>query len=109
MKPVLYASLTALALLAAAPSAHAANARNPYGNVDRRNDAGNDTGNSQVDRLNDMQLNRNYTGPTYPAAPGGPPPAYAPPPPAYAAPRPQPFVPPGYYAPQPYGTAPRAY
>ncbi len=41
----------------------AANADNPYGNIDRRNDKGNDTGDSKVDQLNAGQLNRNYTGP----------------------------------------------
>jgi hypothetical protein len=45
------------------PRAHAANADNPYGNVDHRNDAGNDTGDSRVEGLNDKQLNRNYQGP----------------------------------------------
>ena len=51
----------------AAPAAiiDVADARNPYGNVDRSNDAGNATGNSEVDRLNDMQLNQNYRGPSY--------------------------------------------
>ena len=44
---------------------HAANARQPYANVNHANDAGNDTGDSQVERLNEMQLNRNYQGPTY--------------------------------------------
>jgi len=37
----------------------AANADAPYQNVDKRNDAGNDTGNSQVDRLNSGQLDAN--------------------------------------------------
>ena len=82
-----FAATLVAAGLAAAPSpAHAANARNPYGNVDRRNDAGNDTGNSETDRLNSMQLDQNYRGPTY--APGQPPP------PAMAAPAPVP--PPAY-------------
>ena len=34
----------------------AANARHPYQNVDRRNDAGNPTGDDQVERLNQQQL-----------------------------------------------------
>ena len=54
--------LAALALatgLSLAP-AHAANWHNPYGNVDHRNDAGNDTGDSQVDSLNAAQLDQNY-------------------------------------------------
>ena len=41
--------------LYAAPSV-AANARKPYSNVDKRNDKGNDTGDSQVDKLNQQQL-----------------------------------------------------
>lgn len=44
-------------------SAFAANADNPYGNVDHRNDAGNDTGDSKIDGLNAQQLNQNYKGP----------------------------------------------
>jgi hypothetical protein len=48
------------ALLLAAPiAAHAANADHPYSNVDHRNDAGNNTGDSQVDRLNQAQLETN--------------------------------------------------
>jgi hypothetical protein len=85
----LVALLPALALaigpaLAPAP-AHAANADNPYGNVDRHNDAGNDTGDSKVDQLNAGQLNQNYRGPlTYPngvtvVPPGQPVPANPPP------------------------------
>ncbi|HYZ65046.1 MAG TPA: hypothetical protein VE650_21560 [Acetobacteraceae bacterium] len=34
----------------------AANARHPYSNIDRRVDAGNPTGDDQVDRLNQQQL-----------------------------------------------------
>ncbi|MGI4939121.1 MAG: hypothetical protein ACRYHQ_00885 [Janthinobacterium lividum] len=100
MKRLFSALMAASALLVAAPVAQAANVRKPYANVDHRNDAGNDTGDSQVDRLNEMQLDRNYTGPRYPIGPsmppggprsgyappaGGPPPGYAPPP---GAPRP---------------------
>jgi hypothetical protein len=87
-----------------APAASAAiidvaNARNPYGNVDHRNDAGNDTGDNQVDQLNNAQLDQNYRGPYRQAAP--PPGAY--PPAAYAPPPP----PPGAYAPRPpIGTYP---
>ena len=65
-----------------------ANAGNPYGNVDRRNDAGNDTGDSEVERLNEGQLDRNYRGPytyRYNYRPPVAPPAY-PPPPGYAPP-----------------------
>ena len=88
----------ALALIIAVPAgaAWAANARNPYGNVDPRNDAGNDTGDAQVDRLNQQQLNRGpYVRPAYP------PPGYYARPPAYYAP------PPVYYAPRPYYAPPR--
>ncbi len=38
------------------PACLAANATNPYGNVNHRNDAGNDTGDSEVERLNENQL-----------------------------------------------------
>ncbi len=75
----------ALAIIIAAPAgaAWAANARNPYGNVDPRVDAGNDTGDSQVDRLNQQQLNRGpYVRPAYPPL------RYYAPPPVYYAPRP---------------------
>jgi hypothetical protein len=44
---------------------HAADAASPYKNVDHRTDAGNDTGDSQVDKLNETQLDKNYKGPTY--------------------------------------------
>jgi hypothetical protein len=50
------------ALAFAVPHAQAANASNPYGNVDKRNDKGNDTGDSQVEMLNSQQLNQNYRG-----------------------------------------------
>ena len=71
---------------------HAANWHHPYTNVDRTNDAGNDTGDSQVDRLNAAQLNQNYSGPWYfpngRLAPGAgrsiaPPPAFPGAPPRY--------------------------
>jgi len=58
--------LAAFALVAAPtllPSvAHAAHAGTPYKNVDKKNDAGNDTGDSKVDQLNEQQLNQNYQG-----------------------------------------------
>ena len=80
MKSILLASAAALAAAVfAAPSAQAANARNPYGNIDRSNDKGNNTGDNEVDRLNDMQLDRNYTGPRYPVGTPPPPPAPIPP------------------------------
>jgi len=46
-------------------ASEAANARTPYANINHANDAGNNTGDSEVDRLNDMQLNSNYHGPVY--------------------------------------------
>jgi hypothetical protein len=55
----------------ASPAAHAANADNPYGNVDHSNDAGNNTGDSRVDGLNANQLNENYKGSVQPRAPSG--------------------------------------
>lgn len=94
--------LAAMALAVTSPAAHAANARDPYGNVDRRNDAGNYTGNSETDRLNDAQLR---------GARGLPPAAYyRPPPPGYyrAAP-PRYYRPPGYYAAPGYYAPPPAY
>ncbi len=58
--------LAAFALVAApalVPSvAHAAHAGAPYKNVDKKNDAGNDTGDAKVDQLNAQQLNQNYQG-----------------------------------------------
>jgi hypothetical protein len=59
----------------------AANADNPYGNVDHHNDAGNDTGDNRVDQLNNGQLNGNYQGTVQPRAPSGPPGVVAVPPP----------------------------
>ncbi len=57
--PVLAAGFT-VGLALAPASVQAANAKNPYANVDRRNDSGNDTGDSKVDALNAAQLNQNY-------------------------------------------------
>ncbi len=98
--------------------ADAANARTPYANIDPRVDAGNDTGDSQVDRLNEAQLDRpatqrhygqNYARPS----PHGQYSGYAQVPPGnYAAqaysPRyaPYPYAPPPGYQPAPYGGAP---
>lgn len=52
--------MTALALTMAVgsfvPAAMAANARHPYKNVDRRVDKGGPTGDDQVDKLNQQQL-----------------------------------------------------
>jgi hypothetical protein len=58
--------LTLAATLAATSSAaQAANARHPYANIDHRIDAGNDTGDAQVEALNEGQLrgaSRDWTG-----------------------------------------------
>ncbi len=82
-----------------------ADARHPYSNIDHSVDAGNDTGDLQVDILNEQQLNENYRGPYYygrPPPPGVRPPA-GPPPVAYRPPAPgyYPPPPPGYYPPPP--------
>ncbi len=63
---IAYASAFALVLgigyvLVPAPTL-AAHAGAPYSNVDHSNDAGNDTGDSRVDSLNNNQLNENYHG-----------------------------------------------
>ncbi len=63
-------------LASSAPIVDVAHAGAPHKNVHRQNDAGNDTGDSEVDRLNSMQLDKNYKGPYY--APGTPPPPSAP-------------------------------
>ena len=83
MKMILAAaSVAALGLgTVLAPSgAYAANANNPYGNVDHRNDMGNDTGDSRVEGLNSAQLNQNYSGPVQLRAPAMAPPTAATPP-----------------------------
>ena len=91
----------------------AADARHPYSNIDRRNDTGNDTGDSQVERLNEGQLDQNYRGPYQPMPPRGNagPPAqiYAAPPPGYAGPPPGNAGPPMMYAPPPPGYRPPGY
>ena len=87
MKIVLVAASAAVLGLGAAlvPSgAHAADAANPYGNIDHSNDLGNDTGDSRVEGLNAQQLNENYKGPVELRAPAGAAtvvPAQPPPPP----------------------------
>ena len=91
------ASALALALVSFPHGASAANAHNPYGNINHRNDAGNDTGDSRVDTLNAAQLNENYKGPYY--YPSGQ--VVAAPPPAPAYPPPPPAYPPPGYPPQP--------
>lgn len=51
------AALIALAFtMGVASPVFAANARHPYQNVDRKVDAGNPTGDDQVERLNQQQL-----------------------------------------------------
>jgi hypothetical protein len=69
------ASVAALGLgTALAPSqAQAANANNPYGNIDHSNDMGNDTGDSQVEGLNAQQTDENYRGPLQVRPPSGAP------------------------------------
>ncbi len=64
--------LGAVALLTGASlrPAQAAHAGAPYRNVDHSNDAGNDTGDSQVDQLNAAQLNNNYYQTHQPPPPG---------------------------------------
>jgi hypothetical protein len=50
----------ALLGLAALPvAAHAADADKPYSNVNKKNDAGNNTGDKSVDKLNAEQLDQN--------------------------------------------------
>jgi len=82
MKTILLAAgLAAFALAGALPSvAHAANADNPYGNIDHSNDNGNNTGDSRVEGLNGQQMDGNYKG-AYQAHPQGGPPVNVPPPP----------------------------
>jgi len=56
MKAALIAFALAIGAGYAASPVLAANARHPYQNIDRRVDAGNPTGDDQVDRLNEQQL-----------------------------------------------------
>jgi hypothetical protein len=51
----------------------AANADAPYSNVDKRNDAGNDTGNSKVEGLNKGQLDENQKPPAMGSQPSAQP------------------------------------
>ncbi len=99
--PGIAAHRSPVALRAPSAMSLAADAGNPYGNVDRRNDAGNDTGDSEVERLNEGQLDQNYRGPySYRLVPPGyaPRPGYAPP--AGYAPQPGYYAQPPTYAPQ---------
>ena len=97
----------------------AANANHPYSNVDHRVDAGNNTGDAQVDRLNQAQLSAPGQPPRPAVAPVAVPPPYVPgyypgvayrapyyPTPYYAVPYATPYV---YYAPRPYVVVPRRY
>ena len=61
MKTVIMLAVLALASGAALRPAYAAHAGAPYANVNKANDAGNDTGDSQVDQLNAAQLNQGAT------------------------------------------------
>lgn len=61
MKTALALAALALTTGAALRPAYAAHAGAPYANVDKRNDAGNDTGDSEVDKLNAAQLNQGAT------------------------------------------------
>lgn len=128
-----------IALTVTAPACLAANANNPYGNINPANDAGNNTGDSQVEALNQAQIDggpraatrqtpayRRYAQPPYGYAPSrmgepgseAPPGAYYPgrndlPAPAYGAPpyqEAEAYPPPQGYAPYPQGGyAPPAY
>ena len=108
--------IAGLALAAPLPAA-AANANNPYSNVDHRIDAGNNTGDAQVEQLNQAQLNGTglpppRVGAGQAARPVAGPPGYAattypaagyPAAPVYAAPRY------GYYPAPAYVVVPRPY
>lgn len=65
--PLLPALALAMGIGLAPAQLRAANADHPDQNVDKRNDAGNSTGNAQVERLNSGQLD---AGQQHPAAPG---------------------------------------
>ena len=74
MRAALILSALALATGASTRPAFAAHAGAPYKNVNHKNDAGNDTGDSKVDQLNAAQLNSNYQGSNPPPASGMTPP-----------------------------------
>jgi hypothetical protein len=104
MKTVLCCA--ALLAMAVAPnSALAANANNPYGNINHANDAGNDTGDSQVPALNQAQLDAARGAMQAPTGYGAPAPygAYVSPPAyAYAYPPPAYYPAPIYVRPRPW-------
>lgn len=120
-------TLAALAGLMAPIACLAADASHPYQNVDPTVDAGNNTGDDQVEALNQAELDRLPTpspyvptgpiampyplAPTYYAPPPVyyPPPQYYPPPPIYYPPAPFSYrAPPAYY-PSPGYYPPPAY
>ncbi len=70
MKAAVILSTLALATGVSIHPAFAAHAGAPYKNVNHKNDAGNDTGDSKVDQLNAAQLNSNYQGTNPPPTPG---------------------------------------
>ncbi len=70
-------AVVGLFLASAASPVLAANADQPYQNVEKKNDAGNDTGNSRVDTLNRGQLDQNQ-GVVAPALGAAPSPASSP-------------------------------
>jgi hypothetical protein len=99
-------TLMCAALLLAPAAAWAANARHPYSNVNHANDAGNDTGDSQVEALNQAQLGRPGALPRGYAPQGYAPGGYVQRQPGYAPPQgPVGYAPP----PAPYYYAPYAY
>ena len=60
--PVLTAAFAAILAVSLAPSlAQAANAKHPYKHVNHANDRGNRTGDAEVARLNQQQLDRAKT------------------------------------------------
>ena len=86
--------LASVVILGAPAVALAANADHPYQNIDHSNDAGNNTGDARVDRLNQAQLNSDgIPAPSYPGY-------------RYAQPQPQAYYPPAYYPPAYYRAAP---
>ncbi len=68
MRSVVASFVLALAACIPLRPASAAHAGAPYANVNHRNDAGNNTGDAEVDRLNGAQLNSEYYR-THPAPP----------------------------------------
>lgn len=74
MKTALMLAALALAFGSSLRPAYAAHAGAPYANVNKANDAGNDTGDSQVDALNAAQLNQGAApAPAQPITPNGAP------------------------------------